>query len=55
MNKYSDFLWATLGEGVLVLAVAAIAWATQQPLGRPFFYILASTEIPGATLTQSFA
>jgi fructose-specific phosphotransferase system IIC component len=32
MNKYKDFLWATLGEGVLVLAVAAIAWATRQPL-----------------------
>ena len=27
-----DLLWATLGEGGLVLAVAAIAWATRQPL-----------------------
>jgi hypothetical protein len=25
-------LWATLGEGGLVLAIAALAWATKQPL-----------------------
>jgi HPP family len=31
--KYrSDLLWATLGEGGLVLAVAVIGWATKEPL-----------------------
>jgi len=27
-----DLLWATLGEGGLLLAIAAIGWATKQPL-----------------------
>ncbi|MGA7626319.1 MAG: HPP family protein [Candidatus Acidiferrales bacterium] len=30
--KKSDLLWATLGEGSLILAMAAIGWATKQPL-----------------------
>jgi hypothetical protein len=32
MNRRADLIWATLGEGGLVLAVAAIGWATGQPL-----------------------
>lgn len=32
MNKRDDLFWATLGEGGLVLALGAIAWATKQPL-----------------------
>jgi hypothetical protein len=32
MKKRQDLLWATLGEGGLVLALAAIAWVTTQPL-----------------------
>ena len=32
MNKRNDLLWATLGEGGVVLALAAIGWATKQPL-----------------------
>jgi hypothetical protein len=32
MNRRADLIWATLGEGGLVLAVAAIGWATRQPL-----------------------
>lgn len=32
MNQRYDLLWATLGETGLVLAMAAIGWATGQPL-----------------------
>ncbi len=32
MNKRADLFWATLGEGGLVLALAAIGWVTKQPL-----------------------
>ncbi|MGC1617238.1 MAG: HPP family protein, partial [Candidatus Acidiferrum sp.] len=32
LNKRTDLFWATLGEGGLVLALAAIAWAAKQPL-----------------------
>ena len=32
MRNRSDLFWATLGEGGLVLALAAIGWATRQPL-----------------------
>lgn len=32
LNRRSDWIWATLGEGGLVLAVAALGWATRQPL-----------------------
>ena len=32
MKKRGDLLWATVGEGGLVLALAAIGWATRQPL-----------------------
>jgi hypothetical protein len=32
LNKSADVFWATLGEGGLVLVLAAIAWATRQPL-----------------------
>ena len=32
LKRTEDLLWATLGEGGLVLALAAIGWATRQPL-----------------------
>src|SRR5262249_50835373 len=32
MKNGSDLIWATLGEGGLVLALATIGWATNQPL-----------------------
>ncbi len=32
MNQRADLFWATLGEGGLVLLLAAIGWATKQPL-----------------------
>lgn len=32
MNKRGDLFWATVGEGGLVLALAAVGWATKQPL-----------------------
>ena len=32
MKISGDLFWATLGEGGLVLALAAIGWATKQPL-----------------------
>ena len=32
MKNLADLVWATLGEGGLVLALAAIGWATNQPL-----------------------
>lgn len=32
MNRPLDAFWATLGEGSLILVMAAIAWAAQQPL-----------------------
>ena len=32
MRNRADLFWATLGEGGLVLVLAAIGWATRQPL-----------------------
>jgi HPP family len=32
LNKRADLFWATVGEGGLVLALAAVGWATRQPL-----------------------
>lgn len=32
LNKRSDVFWGTLGEGGLILAMAAISWAIKQPL-----------------------
>jgi len=32
LNRRADLLWATLGEGGLVLVLGAIGWATKQPL-----------------------
>src|SRR5215472_7561134 len=32
MKNRADLVWATLGEGGLVLALATIGWATNQPL-----------------------
>jgi hypothetical protein len=31
MNRNSDLIWATLGEGGLIMAMAAIGWATGHP------------------------
>lgn len=32
VKEHTDLFWATLGEGGLVLVLAAIGWATKQPL-----------------------
>jgi HPP family len=32
LNKRADLFWATVGEGGLVLALAAVGWAARQPL-----------------------
>ena len=32
LNRRADLLWATLGEGGLILVLGAIGWATKQPL-----------------------
>jgi len=32
LKKRADLIWATLGEGGLILALAAIGWAAKQPL-----------------------
>lgn len=32
MSKRADLFWGTLGEGGLILAVAAVGWATKEPL-----------------------
>jgi HPP family len=32
MTRRADLIWATLGEGGLILAIAAIGWASGQPL-----------------------
>jgi hypothetical protein len=32
MNRHYDLIWATMGEGGLILALSAIGWATGQPL-----------------------
>jgi len=32
VNRQSDLIWATLGEGGLILAIAAMGWASGQPL-----------------------
>jgi len=32
MSKSGDLFWGTLGEGGLILVVAAVGWATKQPL-----------------------
>jgi HPP family len=32
LNGRFDWIWATLGEGGLVLAAAAVGWVTRQPL-----------------------
>jgi hypothetical protein len=32
LRNRADLFWATLGEGGLVLVLAAIGWATRQPL-----------------------
>jgi hypothetical protein len=32
LRRYADLFWVTLGEGGLVLVMAAVAWATKQPL-----------------------
>ena len=32
LNRRADLLWATLGDGGLILVLGAIGWATKQPL-----------------------
>ncbi|HTZ83378.1 MAG TPA: HPP family protein [Candidatus Acidoferrales bacterium] len=32
MGRHSDLIWATLGEGGLILTMAAMGWLTGQPL-----------------------
>ena len=32
LNRRADLLWATLGEGGLILVLGAIGWATKRPL-----------------------
>ena len=53
MNNRSDLIWATLGEGGLVLALAAIGWATKQPLifaslGPTAYELVEQPRLPSA-------
>jgi hypothetical protein len=48
-----DLLWATLGEGGLVLTLAAIGWATNQPLifaslGPTAYELVELPQLPSA-------
>ena len=53
MKNRSDLVWATLGEGGLVLALAAIGWATHQPLifaslGPTAYELVEQPQMPSA-------
>jgi len=53
LNNRADLVWATLGEGGLVLAVAAIGWATHQPLifaslGPTAYELMEQPRLPSA-------
>src|SRR5215468_3733089 len=53
MKNSSDLVWATLGEGGLVLALAAIGWATNQPiifasLGPTAYELVEQPQMPSA-------
>ncbi len=49
VNRSEDILWATLGEGGLVCAIAVIGWAARQPL---IFASLGPTAYELAELPQ---
>ena len=53
MKNRADLIWATLGEGGLVLALAAIGWATNQPLifaslGPTAYELVEQPQMPSA-------
>ena len=53
MKNRSDLVWATLGEGGLVLALATIGWATNQPLifaslGPTAYELVEQPQMPSA-------
>jgi hypothetical protein len=53
MKNRADLLWATLGEGGLVLALATIGWATKQPLifaslGPTAYELVEQPQMPSA-------
>ncbi|HKS79862.1 MAG TPA: HPP family protein [Candidatus Acidoferrales bacterium] len=49
MKNKSDLLWATLGEGGLILVISVIAWFARQPL---IFSSLGPTAYEAAELPQ---
>src|SRR5262245_53286376 len=54
VKNRADLFWAPLGEGGLVLAMAAIAWATNQPLifaslGPTAYELVEQPRLPSAT------
>jgi hypothetical protein len=57
MKNRADLVWATLGEGGLVLALAAIGWATNQPLifaslGPTAYELVEQPQMPSARPLQ---
>ena len=53
MKNRADLVWATLGVGGLVLALATIGWATNQPLifaslGPPAYELVEQPQMPSA-------
>src|SRR6516165_7802237 len=53
LNNRADLIWATLGEGGVVLALAAIGWATNQPLifaslGPTAYDLVEQPQMPSA-------
>ncbi|HEX8895723.1 MAG TPA: HPP family protein, partial [Terriglobales bacterium] len=53
MKNRADLVWATLGEGGLVLALAIIGWATKQPLifaslGPTAYELVEQPQMPSA-------
>src|SRR5262249_33739778 len=53
LKNRADSFWATLGEGGLVLAIAAIGWATNQPLifaslGPTAYELVEQPRLPSA-------
>jgi len=53
VKNRADLFWATLGEGGLVLALAAIGWATNQPiifasLGPTAYELVEQPQLPSA-------
>jgi hypothetical protein len=53
LKNRADLFWATLGEGGLVLAIAAIGWATNQPLifaslGPTAYELVEQPQLPSA-------